>query len=186
MSKFPYVRSYEKLGAFFSALSEAGVPQKFTFRYFAGLGFPSSKDRDFVKTIKMLGFVDNSGRPTQEYQALKDVRLFAITIRKSVDTTYGELLSLDKNAWNVSENVLNGYFGRLTGASISEAVVYTGTFKALVNLSDHNEQAEKPQIVKEGEKKTLQNINLSINLPTTTDEKVYETLFKHLKELIIP
>lgn len=185
MSKYPYVEAYDKLPEFFQAVREARMPEKFTYRYFANIGFPSSKDRDFVKALKRLDFIDENSRPTRSYQDLKDAGLFPSAIRKSIEKTYKELLDIDKEAWDVPENVLNGYFGRMTGESLEKTLVLTRTFKGLAALSDHEKKEEKNG-TEEVEGKQMSNINLSINLPTTTDEKVYETLFKHLKDLLVP
>ncbi len=184
MSNIPYVRSYKKLNTFFKAVQRAETPIKFTYRYFAGLGFPSSKDRDFVVTLKQLGFIDERGQPTEDYSSLKDLRQFEGTMKKGIERAYQSLLELDGNAISVSENVLNGYFGRLTGESLEKVVVYTRTFKELVGLTGWEKEKEQETGDKEEAKKAMSNINISINLPTTTDEKVYETLFKHLKDLV--
>ncbi len=189
MSKYPFIESYSKIKVFFEALQESETPSKFTYRYFARIGFPSSKDRGFVEALKKLSIVDEKSRPTEDYHNLKDLRQFKGTIRKGVERAYRELLDLDGNALSVSEDVLNGYFGRLTGESLNKAVVYTRTFKELVRLAGWEEKedvevVEEEQIVEA--KRVDSKINLSINLPSTTDEKVYETLFKHLKDLITP
>jgi len=186
MSSLPYVRSYKKLKSFFEALQRAETPPKFTYRYFVGLGFSSSKDRDFVIALKQLGFIDAKCLTTEDYASLKDVRQFEGIMKRGVERAYAALLELDRNVINVSENVLNGYFGRLTGVSLEKVVVYTRTFRELVSLAGWEKKEEQETEDKEGVKKIAANINLSINLPTTTDEKVYETLFKHLKDLIAP
>jgi len=186
MSNFPYVQSYKKLKTFFEAVRRAETPSKFTYRGFAGLGFPSSKDRDFVIALKQLGFIDAKGRPTEDYASLKDVRQFEGTMKRGIESAYTALLELDGNVINVSENVLNGYFGRLTGESLEKVMVYTRTFKELVALAGWDAEEGKEGKGRKEDKKAVSNINISISLPTTTDEKVYETLFKHLKDLVTP
>ncbi len=186
MSSLPYVQSYKKLKVFFEAVKIAETPSKFTYRYFAGLGFPSSKDRDFVIALKQLGFIDAKGQPTEDYASLKDVRQFEGTVKRGIERAYLNLLELDGNAVDVSENVLNGYFGRLTGESLEKVMVYARTFKELVGLAGWDTEEEQEVESRKNVERDRSNINLSINLPTTTDEKVYETLFKHLKDLVTP
>ena len=101
MSSLPYVQSYKKLKVFFEAVKIAETPSKFTYRYFAGLGFPSSKDRDFVIALKQLGFIDAKGQPTEDYASLKDVRQFEGTVKRGIERAYLNLLELDGNAVDV-------------------------------------------------------------------------------------
>lgn len=187
MSNYPFVEAYEKIPSFFQAVREARTPKKFTYRYFADIGFPSSKDRDFVLALKKLGFIDEKSHPTHHYLRLKDINEFPEVLGERLQEAYDTLFETDKNAIYVSENVLSGYFSRLTGCSVEEALVYSRTLKALVrlsSLSEKKELEEKSFLQKPRDKKTASNISLNINLPTTTDEKVYESLFRHLKDLV--
>ena len=192
MSNIPCIDSYEKLEKFFNIVRDKETPLKFTYRHLARSGFPSSKDRVFVLLLKQLGYIDEKGRVKEDYHSLKDVVQFQGTLRRGIERAYTPLIELDGNAINATENVLNGYFGRLTGESLSRSLVYTRTFKELVRLAGwgkQDEQSIKESIAKEKiveNVRSIPNINLSINLPTTTDEKVYQTLFKHLKELVTP
>jgi hypothetical protein len=180
------MESHKKLNNFFEAIQKAETPTKFTYRYFAQLGFPSSKDRVFVLALKQLGFIDEKGCPTEDYHSLKDLRQFEGTMKRGIARAYQDLLELDRHITDVSENVLNGYFSRLTGENINKAMIYTRTFKELVRLAGWEKKEEQQIEEKRVVKTAVPNINLSINLPTTTDEKVYETLFKHLKDLVTP
>jgi len=191
MSDIPYLESNEKIKGFFEALKSSETPTRFTYRYLIKIGFPSSKDRGLVGLLKQLGFIDRGGRPTQDYHSLKDLRQYEGTLRRGIERAYASLLDLDSRVLDVSEDVLNGYFGRLTGESLARALIYTRTFKALAGLAGWGGQKETASQIEIKEKPQLERgtparINLSINLPTTTDEKVYQTLFKHLKDLVTP
>lgn len=187
MYNFPFVVSYQKLKSLFDAVVKNEVPDKFTYRYLEDLGFASSKDRDLLPALKSLGFLDQKGIPTQAYADLKDPRFKSKVIRKSIDFAYEELFKLDSNVENVSENVLNGYFSKLTGASHQKCRIYTGTFRELVKLSNHQEKTPNPiNFEKIQELPPQQNVNININLPITTNEEVYRELFKHLKGLLKP
>ena len=195
MFEFPYIEPYKKLESVLKAAVEGEIPAKFTYRCLAGMGFPSSKDRDFVPAFRLLGLIDDLGRPTARYTDLRDLQQFERVLSQSVREAYVSLFEVDAKADSVSENVLIGYFGKLTGKSHQQANIYARTFKELVRLSNYNEIKEIPfeeitqaaltdQRVPSTIKTRGQNINLNINLPTTTDGKVYETLFKHLKDLL--
>jgi len=195
MFEFPYIEPYKKLESVLKAIVEGEIPAKFTYRYLASMGFPSSKDRDFVPAFRLLGLIDSLGRPTARYTNLRDIKQFERVLSRSIREAYIGLFETDAKANNVSENVLMGYFGKLTGKSHRQTDVYAKTFKELVRLSNYKEIVEEheeekapisPMVQKVPStiKTRGQNINLNINLPTTTDGKVYETLFKHLKDLL--
>ena len=198
MFEFPYINPYKKLEEVLNAVKSNEVPDKFTYRYLAKIGFTSSKDRDFIPAFRLLGLIDAQGRPTTKYTDLRDLQQFEVVLGKAIKETYIKLFETDPNPRNVSENVLIGYFGKLTGKSHLQSVVYAKTFLELSRLSNLkptlNEEevgayegvaaTAKVQKTPSAIKAKVQNINLNINLPTTTDGKVYETLFKHLKELL--
>ena len=199
MFEFPYIGPYKKLEEVLDAIRSNEVPDKFTYRFLAKIGFPSSKDRDFVPAFRLLGLIDILGRPTAKYTEIRDLQQFEPVLTKAVEDTYKELFETDSNVANVSENVLISYFGKLTGKAHKESVTYTKTFLELVSLSGYKKkgvravEGEETKVVQEVVeeqkiqrtiKTRAQNINLNINLPTTTDGKVYETLFKHLRDLL--
>lgn len=202
MFEFPYIESYKKLEDVLNAVRSDEVPSKFTYRYLAKIGFPSSKDRDFVPAFRLMGLVDIMGRPTRKYVDLRDIQNTNAVIEELIDITYEKLFNTDPSAVSVSENVLVGYFGKLTGKSYQQSNVYAKTFLELVRLSGIKDFAPERRKIKaeigseevvldKDQKKAPktvgtrgQSINLNINLPTTTDGKVYEMLFKHLKDLL--
>lgn len=187
MFKFPYINPYKKLEEVLNAVKSNEVPDKFTYRYLAKIGFTSSKDRDFIPAFRLLGLIDVQGRPTTKYTDLRDLQQFEVVLGKAIKETYIKLFETDPNAGNVSENVLIGYFGKLTGKSHLQSIVYAKTFLELSRLSNFKPVLNEEEVgMYEGvtAKAKVQNVNLNINLPTTTDGKVYETLFKHLKELL--
>ena len=195
MFEFPYIEPYKKIEDVLNAVKSNEIPSKFTYRYLVKIGFPSSKDRDFVPAFKLLGLIDSLGRPTAKYADLRDLQQFEKVLSQAVKEAYISIFELDQDVINVLENVLIGYFGKLTGKSYQQATFYAKTFLELVRLANYRETKEvvverqaqevsRQQKVSSTVKTRGQNINLNINLPTTTDEKVYETLFKHLKDLL--
>ena len=64
--------SFSKIPQYFDVLLTAQAPEKFTVKFFADLGFTSSNDRQFINVLKAIGFLDNSGTPTQRYYRFLD------------------------------------------------------------------------------------------------------------------
>jgi len=188
MYDFPSIKSYQKIGELFEALITSKVPNKFTYRYLAQLGFASSNDRDIIPSLKKLGFLDNKSKPTNSYLSLRDPSNFKKTLSEAINMAYKSLFEYDEHVTDVSESVLTGYFSKLTGTSQSESLDYAKTFLELIRESGYKKEIEPERIDKIRSNKLKEpatpNINLTINLPTTTDEKVYQALFKHLKDLL--
>ncbi len=176
MSDLPYVRAYEKISAFFDTVINSEVPQKFTYRFFSSIGFPSSKDRDLVPLIKKLKLIDEGNRPTEAYIKLRDKKEYKKVLGERIKIAYKELFEMDSRANFVSEKILNGYFGRLTGESYGKAVVYTKTFLVLCSLAGFNKKAEKTKVTP--------NLNININLSIDKDNKDYEKIFSSLRDLL--
>ena len=59
--------SFTKIPQYFDTMLTAKAPDKFTTKFMADLGFTSSNDRQFVNVLKAIGFLDDSGTPTERY-----------------------------------------------------------------------------------------------------------------------
>lgn len=192
MNNFPVLYFLDKLPAYFESVRKNPVPKKFTFRYFASIGHASSHDRDFVYLLKFLGFLDSKSCPLDNFSKLRDVNSFRSTLSEHIYKGYRALFELDTNIINVSEDVLVGYFTRFSNSSEETLISRANTFKALCAFSGLSTlvSSEEPRdVIRDITNKkfpvSYDKINLSINLPTTTDEKVYESLFRHLKDLLV-
>ena len=62
-----YLSQTKNLGAILDAIRGAQAPEKFTVRFLEQLGFKSTNDRNIIGVLKGLGFLDDSGTPTQRY-----------------------------------------------------------------------------------------------------------------------
>jgi len=189
MYNLPLVNSPENLESLLKTIEDKEVPDKFTYRHLSKLGFASSNDRDLLPALKLLGFLDSKGRPTQAYVDLKDPRYKNETLKKGLKLAYKELFILDPDAETVSENVLNRYFSKLTGKSIEECSSYTATFKKLLSLTDlqkEQRQTTQNETIEINTQGQPQSINININIPVTTNKEVYKALFSHLKALLKP
>ena len=201
MAEFPVINSRDRLVALFTAIRGSAVPKRFTYRFLAKLGFKSSGDRVYLPLLKALGFLDSGGKPTPDYQAVRDQSLLAETLREALTRLYQPLFQVDTNLPNVPEDVLIGYFSRFSAGPSSLLERQKEAFGVLCSLADLGANPLKSQITRKPEqeqlaetkqngkdghdnKSTRRKVNISINLPTTTDEKVYDSLFRHLKDLL--
>ena len=60
----PYMPTVGNLPKILQAIQRAGVPEVFTVDFLKDLGFKSSNDRPIIRVLKYLGFLSQSGHPT--------------------------------------------------------------------------------------------------------------------------
>lgn len=200
MIEYPSIPHVDRLEHYFSAIRVSEVPKRFTYRYFASLGFSSSQDRPFVELLKFLEFIDFKGVPEDVYMDLRSGDTYKAVIKSAVLAKYANVVHNVTDLTDVSRDGVADVLGRVSKGGLSALLSQADTFLALVNLSELHLESLEPSITKEknldtslkdgldveSTSRTLKKptLNLSINLPTTTDERVYESLFKHLRDLI--
>lgn len=202
MSKVPtsYFVVQTKLQPIMEAIKKAGVPDKFTLAFLDSLGFKSTNDRPIVAVLKSLGFLNQSGVPTQVYRDYKDQSKSKKVLGDRVKETYADVFLANEDANTLSAEKLKGIFASLTGKSEAVAQKMAGTFKVLCSLSDFsqsknipenneesNDHDNKPQIEipkreNYNSKSAEFHYNIQIHLPITRDISVYNAIFKSLKE----
>lgn len=188
MEKYPYVDTIDKFAQIIESIRIMPVPNNFTFRYFFTLGYSSSRDRHFIYLLKFLGFLDQLGKPAPSYFALRDPLKEKEIIASQVCASYKEVFALDENVPNVPESTLYSYFAGQTEAGEQVIKKQIRTFLWLCEFSGifdmFKNKKEKPSEPRK--KGVAPRVSISINIPTTTDDKVYDSLFRHLKELLAP
>jgi len=195
---FPYAQSYKKIPAFFEAIQKAAVPEKFTNKFlYETLEFKGTNDRPLATLLKNLGFIESGGNPTQKYFDYKNKDVAPTILGESVIDCYEELYKKDENFHNLSDEKIKGHFESTTGKESNNKVLnyMVKTFISLKNIASFN---KKPSSIEINEKVTTQSTQsmekpkdfvlshtVVINLPSTTDQKVYDVLFKSMKENLL-
>ncbi|MFC1722151.1 DUF5343 domain-containing protein [Patescibacteria group bacterium] len=191
----PNVYSPDKISVLFDYIAINDVPKKFTYRFLEQLGFKSSRDRELIPFLKKLLIIDEKGNPKEDYRILRDLTQNKQLVSEKVSVVYSELFDLDERSFKREDKILEGYFGRLTEKSVEEVKYLVQTFKALCTWSNYAIYTEllENENLQDNAKSKLKKVereapklNLNITLPSTTDEKVYESLFKHLTSLLNP
>lgn len=194
---FPYTQSYKKIPAFFEAIQKAAVPEKFTNKFlYETLEFKGTNDRPLSTLLKNLGFIDSNGNSTQKYFDYKNKDVAPTILGESIRDCYEELYKKDENFHNLSDEKIKGHFESTTGKESNNKVLnyMVKTFISLKNIASFN---KKPSSIEIKEKVTTSTQSMEkpkdfvlshtivINLPSTTDQKVYDVLFKSLKENLL-
>ena len=141
--------NYTKIPQYFEAIINAQAPEKFTVKFLKDLGFTSSTDIQFINVLKSLGFLDDSGIPTELYYKLFDQSETKRIIAECIRQSYSDLFALNVNSQNMSIEELKGKFKSLTGGQKSDS-----TIRQMVNT---HMQIGKIHIIKKKRKKKFKN-----------------------------
>lgn len=199
-----YLTSVKNLPAILDAIKAAQTPKKFTVRFLESLEFKSTTDRLVIGVLKALDLLHADGRPTDRYYLYLDQTQSAIVLAEAIRGAYADLFQVDNNAQNLTQNVVVNKFKTLTQGQYSEGVLENmgRTFFSLCKLADFKtkpaaelrqtvdeepeaEEVDKPTAPKGKMSLGGLHYNIQIILPESRDPKVYDALFRSLKEHLL-
>ena len=202
-----YLTSTKRLSEILDALKTAKAPDKFTQKFLESLEFKSKGDRLVIGVLKSLGLLDDAGTPTERYYRFIDQSQSATVLAEAIEEAYDDLFAVKRDAQNLIKQEVVGKFKTLSQGQYSDSVLnmMAMTFTALCSLADFNTarktesntdtlkenppnskptepiKPEEPRNVKLGGLV----YNIQIVLPETRDPKVYDALFRSLKEHLV-
>src|SRR5438093_11036296 len=97
-----YLTSTRNLEAILNAIQSAQAPEKFSQSFLESLEFKSSSDRLIIGVLKSLGFLDDSGKPTERYFRFLDQTQAARVLDEGIREAYQELFRLNVKAHELS------------------------------------------------------------------------------------
>ncbi len=198
-----YLTSAKNLAAILDAIKGAQAPPKFTIRFLESLEFKSNPDRLVLGVLKSIGFLGEDGKPTERYFKFLDQTQSEIVLADGIRDAYADLFQVNKTANKLSKSEVVGKFKTLSQGQYSDSVLdkMAMTFVELCKLGDFE---TKPAIEQEsredGEAESKEesasessrelrlgglHYNIQIILPESRDPKVYDALFRSLKEHLL-
>jgi hypothetical protein len=207
--ELPYLPTYKNVGLLFEKIRSAKVPESFTQKYLnETLGLKSSGDRSLITLLKVLGFIENSGKPTQRYAALKNEKIAGIEIARGIREAYAGLFSANENAHKLEGQDLKGLVAQVAGTDIGTTSKIVGTFKSLLAVADFESDSllkeESEETTAEKEKKIDKekqadeasrtamkfqgmrpefHYNIQIHLPSNGSEETYMNIFNAVRKV---
>lgn len=183
-------------------VQKAAVPPKFTHEFLKQIGHASSKDRPIIAVMKAIGFLTDSGEPTDQYRNYKDAAQGRAVLAEALRDAYADLFTVDPEVYKNSATELQGVFARMSGKSDSVNIKMAGTFKALSDLADFSASPKKTAAtgtstnadVKDESQPSPQpgsgkdsgtivlRHDVHLHLPISTDIAVYDAIFRSLRE----
>lgn len=203
-----YLVTTKNLSAFFNAIISAKAPERFTNRFLEQLEFTSSNDRLYIALLKGLGFLDDSGVPTQRYFNFLDQTRSGAILAQAVEEAYADLFALNKRAYEMSAEDVKNKLRTLTQGQKSDHVLtlMSNTFKALCDYAEWNVKeateatVSQPEKVRHPDQEPRRanaetpmidshlaslHYNIQIHLPESRDIAVYDAIFRSLKEHLL-
>jgi hypothetical protein len=195
-----YLTSVKRLPEIFEAIKNAQAPEKFSQSFIEQLEFKTKADRLVIGVLKCLGFLDDTGKPTERYFRYLDHSQSAKVLAEGIKEAYSDLFAININANTLSKSEIIGKLKTLSQGQLSEGVLddMATTFLSLVSLADFSsplkpkEKTKDVDVPKEkpiGEQDKGKSMkvdglvyNINIVLPETRDTSVYDAIFKSLKE----
>ncbi|MGE3474174.1 MAG: DUF5343 domain-containing protein [Rhodospirillaceae bacterium] len=96
---YPYILSNNKIDQIFSRVRTAAKPERFSIRdTLQKWGFTASNDRAIVSVLKELGFLNEGGVPTPNYDRLRDPNDWKYVLAERMRDLYSELFAIDSNS----------------------------------------------------------------------------------------
>jgi hypothetical protein len=200
-----YLPTYKNVSTLFEKIASAKAPDAFTQQYLSEtLGLKSSGDRALINMLKKLGFLDASGRPTSQYNLLKNKETASRALAKGLRDAYEPLFKANEAANELSLELLKGLVSQVTGAEQKTAAAIAYTFNAIgknadfTSNSNGNGQDEdelegtevpsKEPIIQRKlvstDKSPLRpdfHFNIQIHLPANGTEETYLNIFAALR-----
>ncbi len=201
-----YLTSTKNFDAIMNSILAARAPERFTNKFLEDLGFKSSNDRLITGVLKGLGFLNETGEPTQKYYSFLDQTQSKKVLAVGIQEAYEDLFDLRRDAQNMTQDEVKNKLKTLTQGQKGEKVIdsMARTFKTLCEYADWSEP-ERAVIGKEPEidnAVVLESVstpsstvsllaetnslglcyNIQIHLPETTNMAVYDAIFQSIKK----
>lgn len=91
MADFPYTSVTGKLKSFFEKIGQLGVPDTVDKKWIGSIGMKASNDPTIIPVLKFIGFIDQSGKPTDRWKNYRDKTRSRIVLAEAILDGYAEL-----------------------------------------------------------------------------------------------
>ena len=118
-----YLVSVKNFDAIMNSILAARAPERFTNKFLEDLGFKSSNDRLITGVLKGLGFLNETGEPTQRYYDFLDQTQSKKVLALGIQDAYGDLFALRRDAQNMSQEEVKNKLKTITQGQKGDKVI---------------------------------------------------------------
>jgi len=206
-----YMTSTKNLADILGAIRGGQAPERFSQKFLEELGFKGKNDRAIIRVLKSIGFLDDSGAPTQLYFDYLDTSRSGAVMASAIRDAYSDLFRVNRNAHEMSSTELKNKMKTITQGKKSDSVlnVMAATFRALASTADFSAVQADPLEPEEtvGEEQASpassdrldgrvarqppsglglsMRYDIHIHLPISRDQQVYDALFSSLRKHLV-
>lgn len=139
-----YMQSSKHLPDILTEIQQAQVPPKFTIEFLKTLGFTSSNDRSILGVLKALGFLDQSGVPTERYRRFRSKADAPYVLAEAMREAYSDIFLAREDAQTLSNERVKGILA--TKVDKGDAVLdkMATTFRVLAGLAKWDRPSSTP------------------------------------------
>lgn len=201
----PYLSSPGSIKTALDKIRSAATPDLFTKDFLnTKLQIKGGTGSSVLAFLKKIGLVASDGKPTDLYKRFRNPSSGGAAIADAIKIGYRELLEVNEYFYELNDKDLLALIVQITGSEANSAVakytLYTfKQLKAYANFEAASEidVSEKPETVpiqitptaNVGAPSGRVGLNLSytinLNLPATTDQAVFNAIFRSLKEHLL-
>lgn len=204
----PYLSTPGSVKTALEKIRSAATPELFTKDFLnTKLQIKGGTGSSILAYLKKIGLVASDGKPTDLYKRFRNPTSGGAAIAEAMKIGYRDLLEVNEYFYELSDKDLLALIVQVTGAEADSAVAkYTlYTFKQLKAYADFEPiedqengkqemlpgsmQMQLPPQVPPPSDQSKVGLNLSytinLNLPATTDQAVFNAIFKSLKEHLL-
>lgn len=205
--ELPYLPMVKNVPVVFEKIAKAKIPDAFTNSFLSGtLGLKSTNDRALIGLLKKMGFLDNSGKPTNTYALLKNKDQAKKAIAEGIRRGYAKLFEANEGSHALPSDQLKGLVAQVSGTEENMTNLITGTFRALVALADFAAQEKLGTASDNGSKEKTKTeetaatqaaeiqpqakfhpefrFNIEVHLPSNGTEETYLNIFNALRKAL--
>ena len=161
------------------------------------LGLKSTGDRPLIPLLRVLGFLDNSSKPTQSYASLKNPAQARLALAAAIRKAYEPLFAANESAHELGPDALRGLVAQVAGTDTGMTAKISGTFSTLAKLADFSQGSSEgnehtsppvapaPTAAETSIARTLRpefHYNIQVHLPTNATEETYLNIFNALRK----
>jgi hypothetical protein len=201
----PYTLQVGTFTKLLDKIKTAATPERFTQDFLASkLGMRGGTANSMIPLLKKVGFLSSDGTPTEMYRRFRNPSQSSRAAADALRHGYKTLFEMNESAHELDDKELRGLVVQATGLEQDARVVgaITGTFKALKKYAESggeeapHEEKSSQEIVATGadhapktggERGVGMNLSytINLNLPATSDVKVFDAIFRSLREHLL-
>jgi hypothetical protein len=194
----PYLASNKNVPTIFEKIASAKIPETFTHGFLQNsIGLKSTADRQLIPLLRHLGFINQSGTPSEAYRLLKSNEKKRTAIAAGVRHAYAPLFDSDQDAHTLTGEKLKSLVAQVAGTDDDMTGRIASTFTVLAKLGDFAAESRPADKSKEKDEeskpdpnearrptglRTEFHYNIQVQLPSNGTEETYLNIFNALRK----